>query len=96
MKTFAPWICDARIHRFRDGHAFQFAEIAQRPCLPAALIYYMHIKELAEQLQGTVAALEHAASMAQANLRRVFLICLVATALSATALCAALFVILVR
>jgi DNA-directed RNA polymerase sigma subunit (sigma70/sigma32) len=55
-----------------------------------------HIKELAEQLQGTVAALEHAASMAQANLRRVFLICLVAMAFSAVALCVALFVILVR
>ena len=55
-----------------------------------------HIKELAEQLQGTVAALEHATSMAQANVRRVFLICLVATALSVAALCVALFVILVR
>jgi DNA-directed RNA polymerase sigma subunit (sigma70/sigma32) len=55
-----------------------------------------HIKELAEQLQGTVAALEHAASMAQANLRRVILICLVATALSAAALCVALFIILVQ
>ena len=55
-----------------------------------------HIKELAEQLQGTVAALEHAASLAQANLRRVFLISLVATALSAAALCVALYIMLAR
>ena len=56
----------------------------------------VHIKELAEQLQNTVAALEHAASIAQANLRRVFLVCLVATAMSVAALCVTLFVIFVR
>lgn len=55
-----------------------------------------HIKELAEQLQNTVAALEHAAVIAQAKLRRVFLFCLVATVLSAAALGVALFVIFVR
>ena len=55
-----------------------------------------HIKELAEQLQNTVAALEHTASVAQANLRRGFLFFLVATALSAVALGVALFVIFVR
>ncbi len=52
-----------------------------------------HIKELAEQLQNTVAALEHAASIAQAKLRRVFLACLVAAAVSVTALCVSLLVI---
>ena len=55
-----------------------------------------HIKELAEQLQGTVAALEHAASIAQASLRRVFAICLVATAVCAIALSVTLYIILVR
>ena len=55
-----------------------------------------HIKELAEQLQGTVAALEHDASVAEANLRRVYLFSLVATVLSAVALGVALFVVLVR
>ncbi len=55
-----------------------------------------HIKELAEQLQNTVAALEQAASIAQANLRRVFLVCLVAAAISVAALCVTLFVIYVR
>jgi uncharacterized protein YlxW (UPF0749 family) len=55
-----------------------------------------HIKELAEQLQNTVAALEHAASIAQANLRRAFLVCLVATAMSVAALGVSLYVIFMR
>ena len=45
-----------------------------------------HIKELAEQLQSTVAALEHGALIAEARLRRVFLFCLVSIVLSAAAL----------
>ncbi len=49
-----------------------------------------HIKELAEQLQSTVAALEDAALIAQANLRRVIWFCLIAAALSVAALCVAL------
>lgn len=69
----------------------QIAELQSAAAQNAA-----HIKELAEQLQGTVAALEDAASIAQASLRRVFLVCLVATALCAVALCVALFVIFVR
>ncbi len=55
-----------------------------------------HIKELAEQLQVTVAALEQAAAMAEAKLRRTTLLCAVALALSAVALCVALFPALVR
>jgi len=51
-----------------------------------------HIKELAEQLQSTVAALENAALIAEAKLRRVLLFCLVAMALSAAALGLVLFV----
>ena len=51
-----------------------------------------HIRELAEQLQNTVAALEHAALIAEARLRRVFLFCLFATIFSAVALCVALFI----
>ena len=49
-----------------------------------------HIKELAEQLQTTVGALEDAALIAQKKLRWVVLFCLVATALSALALYVAL------
>ena len=45
-----------------------------------------HIKELAEQLQTTVAVLEDAALIAQKKLRWVVLLCLAATALSALAL----------
>ena len=55
-----------------------------------------HIKELAEQLQNTVAALEHAALIAQANFRRVFLYCLVAMIFSAVAFWVALYIIIVR
>ena len=45
-----------------------------------------HIKELAEQLQSTVAALEQAASIAEAKLRRALLLCVAAMALSAVSL----------
>jgi len=55
-----------------------------------------HIKELAAQLQSTVAALEQAASIAEAKLRRVLLFCLVAMVLSAIALCVALFFVFAR
>jgi hypothetical protein len=50
----------------------------------------VHIKELAEQLQTTLAVLEDAALIAQKKLRWVVLLCLVATALSALALCVVL------
>src|SRR5688500_20201451 len=52
-----------------------------------------NIKELAAQLQTTVAALEQAALTAEANLRRTRLICVASVALSASAICAALFVL---
>ncbi len=42
-----------------------------------------HVKELAEQLQGTVAALEQAASIAEAKLRRALLLCIASAVLSA-------------
>lgn len=43
----------------------------------------LHIKELAEQLQRTVAALEQAALVAEARLRRVYVVSIVAISLSA-------------
>jgi hypothetical protein len=55
-----------------------------------------NIKELAAQLQSTVAALEQAALIAEARLRRMALLCLAAVGLSALALSAALFVIVTR
>ena len=42
-----------------------------------------HIKELAAQLQSTVAALEQAASIAEAKLRRALLLCVASMAVSA-------------
>src|SRR6266851_1529475 len=55
-----------------------------------------HIKELAEQLQSTVAALEQAASIAEAKLRRALLLCVAAAALSAVSLGIALVLIFGR
>src|SRR5688572_24719643 len=55
-----------------------------------------HIKELAAQLQSTVAALQQAASIADARLRRTLLFCAIATAISAIALGVTLVVIFLR
>jgi hypothetical protein len=53
-----------------------------------------NIKDLAAQLQSTVAALEQAALTAQADLRRTRLLCVASVAMSAIALCAALFIVI--
>ena len=55
-----------------------------------------HIKELAEQLQSTVAALEEAASIAEAKLRRALFVCVAATALSTVSLVIALVLVFGR
>jgi hypothetical protein len=49
-----------------------------------------HIKELAAQLQSTVAALEQAAALADARLRRAVVMCAVATAIAVVSLFVAL------
>ena len=54
------------------------------------------IKELAAQLQSTVAALEQAALAAEANLQRTRLLCVAAGVFSAIALCTAVFIMLNR
>lgn len=51
----------------------------------------LHIKELAAQLQTTVATLEQAAAIAEARYQRVFLACIVAVVLSITSFSAALY-----
>jgi hypothetical protein len=55
-----------------------------------------HIRELAAQLQSTVAALEQAAAIAEARLRRAILLWVAATAVSAVSLGIALVLILQR
>ena len=55
-----------------------------------------NIKELAEQLQSTVAALEQAASIAEAKLRRALFVCVAATALSMVSLVIALVLVFGR
>ena len=49
-----------------------------------------HVRELAAQLQSTVAALEEAASVADARMRRVLLLCAAAIGVSAVAMAVAL------
>src|ERR1700716_888547 len=55
-----------------------------------------HLKELAAQLQSTVGALEPAASIAEAKLRRALLLCVASMVLSAISLGIALVLILGR
>src|SRR5688500_1277647 len=55
-----------------------------------------HIKELASQLQSTVAALEQAAAVAEVKMHRTLLLCLAAAVCSTIALCASLLLVLVR
>jgi hypothetical protein len=52
-----------------------------------------NVKALAEQLQGTVAALQQAAAIAETRLRRAYLLCLAAIGLSAVTLAAAIYFI---
>jgi hypothetical protein len=55
-----------------------------------------NIKALAEQLQGTVAALQQAAAIADARLKRALLLCTSALALGIIALAAALIPLFAR
>ncbi len=55
-----------------------------------------NVKELAEQLQNTVAALEEAASIAEAKLRRALLLSVVSAVLSAIAVGIALVLVFGR
>lgn len=52
-----------------------------------------HVKELAAQLQSTVAALEHDAAQAEERLRRATMLCLAAMVFSAIALGVSLFIL---
>ena len=55
-----------------------------------------NVKALAEQLQVTVASLHQAAAIAQARLRRAYLLCMTAVALSAVTLAVALYLVFAR
>src|SRR5260221_10460670 len=55
-----------------------------------------HIKELAAELQSTLAALEQAASIAEAKLRRAVLLCVASAVLSAIAVGVALILVFGR
>jgi hypothetical protein len=55
-----------------------------------------HVKELAAQLQSTVATLQEAATLAEHRLRRVTIIAAVASALSVTAVLVAVVSVVLR
>src|SRR5229473_3606209 len=55
-----------------------------------------NIKELAEQLQSTVAAVEQAASIAEAKIRRTLFVCVAATVLATISLVIALVIVFGR
>jgi hypothetical protein len=55
-----------------------------------------HIKELASQLQSTVAALEQAAAAAETKLHRALMLCLAAAIGSAISLCTAVLLVVMR
>jgi hypothetical protein len=55
-----------------------------------------HIKELAAQIQNTVETLEQGVSLAESRHHWLLVFCIMATVLSVTALCAALYMLLVR
>lgn len=55
-----------------------------------------NVRALAEQLQGTLAALHQAAAIAEQRLQRAFALCLIAIGLSAATLGLALYLILTR
>ena len=76
----------------RRPEAPQVAESQQIAELQAAASQNAeHIRELAAQLQSTVAALEKGAEIAESRLRRAVLFCAVAVALSLFALLVAVF-----
>ena len=55
-----------------------------------------HIKELAVQLQNTVAVWEQASALAQSRHRMTMLFCIVAALLSAISLCGVLYILFER
>jgi hypothetical protein len=71
--------------RTRNGQA-GFYQTATRARRQPARQQSAHIKELAGQLQGTVSALEKAAALADARLKRVLIFTALAVAFSAAAL----------
>jgi uncharacterized phage infection (PIP) family protein YhgE len=91
--TAAPVFTKKKIGQVPDANALLQQQIAELQA--AASQSTANLKELAAQLQSTVAALQEAATLAEHRLRRVTIIAAVASALSASALFIAL-VTLVR
>ena len=89
--TAAPVFTKKRIEGAPDPTVLQqqIAELQAAAGLNAA-----NVKELAAQLQSTVAALEQAAALAESRLRRVTIIAAVAAAFSLSALIVAFLALL--
>ena len=91
--TAAPVFTKKKIETVPDPTVLLQQQIAELQA--AAQQNTAHVKELAAQLQSTVAALQEAATLAEHRLRRVTLIAAVAAAFSVSALFIALVAIVV-
>jgi len=89
VSVAAPAFTKRKAEAAENQAALQQQQIAELQA--AAAQNAKLIRELAEQLQTTVTALEHAAAMAEARHRRSVILCTAAIASSAIALGVALF-----
>jgi hypothetical protein len=92
--TAAPVFTKKKADAERDPTVLLQQQIAELQS--AAAQNTSHVKELAAQLQSTVAALQEAAQLAEHRLRRVTIIAAVAAALSVVALLAAVVTLLIK
>lgn len=89
VSVAVPAFTKKRADSAEAGSALQQQQIAELQA--AAAQNATHIRELAEQLQVTVSALEQAAAMAETRHRRITLLCVTAITLSVVTLCITLF-----
>lgn len=84
VSVAVPAFTKKRAEAAENPSALQQEQIAELQA--AASQNAKHIRELAEQLQVTVTALEQAAAIAESRHRRITLLCVAAIVLSAAAL----------
>jgi len=89
VSVAVPAFTKKRADSAETAGALQQQQIAELQT--AAAQNATHIRELAEQLQATVTALEQAAAMVESRQRRITLLCAIAIASSATAIFFTLF-----
>jgi len=91
-ETAAPVFTKKKAEAVQDPTPLLQQQIAELQA--AAAQNTAHVKELAAQLQSTVAALQEAAALAEHRLRRVTILAAIASALSVSALLVAVLAVL--